>query len=580
MPPRRRVDRRFFRDAWELTKPYWLLSDERWGARFLLAGIIGLNLFQVYLQVWLNEWRGLFFNALQEYDEPVFVRQLIRFCVFAAIFIATSLLTFYLTQMLQIRWRRWMTGRYIKNWLNHKAYYRMQLSDAATDNPDQRIADDLRIFTTQVLSLSIGLLSAVVTFCSFFLILWELSGPLTIPLGAIGLGSITIPGYAAVGAILYAGLGTWLTVKIGRPLVGLIFNQQRYEADFRYSLIRLRENSESIAFYNGEPQEDALLNLRFGRVFANFIAVLKRQMQLIIMNTGYAQVASIVPYVVAAPKYFGKAIEFGGIQQIATAFDQVQSSLSFVVNSYSDIAELQAVMSRLTEFRHRIADVEKAAGEPTIALERTDQPGLAVHDLELALPDGTPLRQNVNLAIASGGHLLVMGPSGAGKSTLLRAISGLWPFGKGRIASGAKRPLFLPQRPYIPLGTLRQAILYPYNPADVTDADIRAALDFVGLPALFDELEHEDTWSQRLSVGEQQRLAFARILVQKPDMIFMDEATSALDEITEERLYRLIEGLAPRPTILSVGHRSTLKALHDDIYELSPPLTGASAATT
>ncbi|HWK46499.1 MAG TPA: ABC transporter ATP-binding protein/permease [Stellaceae bacterium] len=579
MPPRRRVDRRFFRDAWELTKPYWSSSPERWSARLLLAGIIALNLFQVYLQVWLNEWRGLFFDALQEYNEPVFVRQLIRFSIWAVIAIATSLLTYYLTQMLQIRWRRWMTGRYIRSWLDHKAYYRMQLIGSAADNPDQRIADDLRIFTTQVLSLSIGLLSSVVTFFSFFLILWNLSGPLTIPLGALGIGltSITIPGYAAVGAILYAGIGTWLTVKIGRPLVSLLFNQQRYEADFRYSLVRLRENSESIAFYSGEPQEDAVLTLRFSRVFGNFLAVLRRQMQLIIMNSGYSQIAIIVPYIVAAPKYFGKAIEFGGIQQIATAFDQVQSSLSFVVNSYSDIAELQAVMSRLTEFQHRAAEVRKAAEEPTIALDTADQPGLAVQELDLALPDGTLLRQNINLDVPPGGHLLVMGPSGAGKSTLLRAISGLWPFGKGRIASGAKRPLFLPQRPYIPLGTLRQAILYPYDPADVTDADIKSALETVGLAALFDELEHEDIWAQRLSIGEQQRLAFARILVQRPDMIFMDEATSALDEATEERLYKVVEEMTPRPTILSVGHRSTLKALHDGVFDLGPPLTGASA---
>jgi putative ATP-binding cassette transporter len=558
-----RIERRFFRDAWELTRPYWT-SDERWTALALLVAIVALNLFQVYLSVWLNEWRGVFFDALQEYNEPVFVHQLWRFCGFAAISLATSLLTFYWTQLLQIRWRRWMTAQYIDGWLDRKAYYRMQIEGAQTDNPDQRIADDLRLFTGQVLNLSIGLLSSVVTFVSFIAILWTLSGALTIPLGR--LGSLTIPGYAAIGAVLYAALGTWATVKLGRPLIGLTFNQQRYEADFRYSLVRVRENSESIAFYNGEAQEARVLNTRFAKVYRNFIAVLIRQMKLNVLNSTYSQIALIVPYVVAAPKYFGKAIEFGGIQQIATAFDQVQTSLSFIVNSYADIAELQAVMIRLTQFEHRAANVR--AEMPSIEIERTESGGLTVSDLDLTLPDGSPLKRGINIAVPRAARLLVMGATGAGKSTLLRAISGLGPFGRGRVATSAKKPLFLPQKPYIPLGTLREAVLYPYKPEGATNLALVEALNAVGLPKLAHELDHEDNWAQRLSVGEQQRLAFARVLVHKPDMIFLDEGTSALDEASEAALYRLIETMPEKPTIISVGHRSTLKPLHDAVFEL------------
>ena len=557
-----KIERRFFRDAWELTKPYWS-SEEKWSAWALAIGIVVLNLFQVYLNVWLNQWYGTFYNALQDYDRALFFRELEIFAGFAVVWLTTALVTFYVTQMLQIRWRRWLTDEYVARWFASNTYYRMQLT-GETDNPDQRISDDLRLFTDQILNLSVGLLSSVVTFFSFFFILWSLSGPITIPLGA--LGSITIPGYAAIGAIVYAGFGTWATVKIGRPLVGLTFTQQRYEADFRYSLVRVRENSESIAFYKGEPHERDILNLRFGHVFGNFIALLKRRMKLIVMTSGYSQIAIIVPYLVAAPKYFSKAIQLGGVQQIANSFDQVQTSLSFIVNSYEQIAVLQAVMARLTQFAHRAGELD--AVTPSIEIEKTNAGGLAVAGLDLDLPNGAPLRPGLHLEVPQSKSLLVMGPTGAGKSTLLRAISGLWPFGKGHISTSAKRPFFLPQKPYIPLGSLRAAVLYPYKPQGVTDAMLADALRQVGLAKLADELDAEDNWTQRLSVGEQQRLAFARVLVQKPDMIFIDEGTAALDEDSEAALYSLVDTLPERPTIISVGHRSTLKQLHDAVYDM------------
>ena len=558
-------DSRFFRDAWELTKPYWT-SEERWRALGFLLGIVALNIFQVYLLLWLNDWRGLFFNALQDYNQPVFFHQLLRFCIWAVVYIANAFLLFTWMQLLQIRWRRWLTNRYLGSWFDHDAYYRLQLQGRETDNPDQRIAEDLRLFTQQVLGLSIGLFNAVITFASFISILWILSGPITIPLGT--LGDVTIPGYAAIGAMIYAGVGTWATVKVGRPLIGLTYNQQRFEADFRYSLVRVRENSESIAFYNGETREKGVLGSRFRNIYDNFIALLIRQIKLTALNSGYSQIAIVIPYLVAAPKYFGRTIQFGGVQQIASAFDQVQTSLSFIVNSYSDIAALQAVMVRLTQFRHHTKAIQEAPSP--ITQVSAAEGGLTVAGLDLDLPNGSVLQKDLNLNVPEGSRLLIMGPTGAGKSTLLRAISGLWPFGRGRITSSAQRPLFLPQKPYIPLGTLRDAVIYPSTSSDVTDDQVREALESVGLQYLSHELDQEDNWAQRLSLGEQQRIAFARILVYRPDMIFLDEATSALDEAAEAHLYKVVANLPGQPTIISIGHRSTLKHLHDRLFVLEP----------
>jgi putative ATP-binding cassette transporter len=558
-------DSHFFRDAWELTKPYWS-SEERWRALGFLLGIVTLNIFQVYLLLWLNEWRGLFFNALQDYNEHVFFHQLLRFCIWAVIYIANAFLVFYWMQLLQIRWRRWLTNRYLGNWFDHAAYYRLQIQGLETDNPDQRIADDLRLFTQQVPSLSIGLFNAVITFASFISVLWILSGPITVPLGSFG--AVTIPGYAAIGAIIYAGIGTWATVKVGRPLIGLTYNQQRFEANFRYSLMRVRENSESIAFYNGEGRENGVLQSRFRNIYGNFIALLMRQIKLTALNSGYSQIAIIVPYLVAAPKYFGKQIQFGGVQQIATAFDQVQTSLSFIVNSYGDIAELQAIMVRLNQFRHHTKAIQDE--QSPITRVATNKGGLTVSDLDLDLPNGSALQRDIRLEVPEGSRLLIMGPTGAGKSTLLRAISGLWPFGRGRISSSALRPLFLPQKPYIPLGTLRDAVMYPSTSSDGSDERVSEALGTVGLQYLSHELNLEDNWAQRLSIGEQQRLAFARILVYQPDMIYLDEATSALDEASEANLYKIIAALPNRPTIISIGHRSTLKRFHDTLFVLEP----------
>jgi vitamin B12/bleomycin/antimicrobial peptide transport system ATP-binding/permease protein len=553
------------RDAWRIAKPYWV-SDERWVARFLLAAIVILSLLLVWINVRLNTWRNDFYNTLQNYDENGFFRQLVIFTLLAGGFIVIAVYQTYLQQMLQIRWRRWMTRAYLHQWLSHKAYYRLQLDGDQTDNPDQRISEDLNLFPAQSLSLSLGLFSNIVQAVSFSFILWNLSGPLAISLG--NWGKVSIPGYMFWAVILYTILGTWLTIRLGRPLVGLNFGQQRFEADLRFSLVRLRENTESVAFYGGEDREFTIFWDRFGRVFANFWAIMLRQRLLGFFTNGWGQAAVVFPYLVAAPRYFGEKLQLGVIQQIADAFLQLQGSLAYIVNAYTDIANWQAIIRRLTTFLDRIDEIEAASRAPQpIAVTRSGE-GLAVDHLALDLPNGSNLRRDIDLAAAPGEALLITGPTGAGKSTLLRAIAGLWPFGYGSVRLGEGRAFFLPQHSYIPLGNLRHALLYPDDGAGVTNETLAATLVQVGLGHLAPELEVDDNWAQRLSGGEQQRVAFARILLARPATIFLDEASAALDESGEAELYRFLRDLPWHPTIVSVGHRSTLRQFHDRVVEL------------
>jgi putative ATP-binding cassette transporter len=416
----------------------------------------------------------------------------------------------------------------------------------------------------------------VVTLVSFLFILWNLSGSLTIPLGH-GY-AIHIPAYMVFAAFLYAIVGTWLTRRIGFPLVRLIYDQQRYEADFRFSLVRLRENAESVAFFGGEGRETGTFETRFSRIVANWWGIIRRTKKLSWFTNGYQQVAIIFPFVVAAPRYFSKAIKLGGLMQIASAFGQVQSSLSYIVNSYTTIAEYQSVVARLADFHARIDAIalSRRTAQP-IAVEHAGS-GVAVAGLDLDLPDGQPLRRAVALEAQPEKPLLITGPSGAGKSTLLRAIAGLWPFGRGRIRIGEGEALFLPQRPYLPLGTLGDALVYPGRAAAPARAELADALVAVGLPHLVDQLEEDANWAQRLSGGEQQRLAFARVLLVRPQIVFLDEATSALDEAAEAALYRMLREAPWHPTIVSVGHRSTLRRFHDTVIDLAQGQVSEAAA--
>ena len=556
----------FLRQAWDLAWPYWK-SDEKWSAIGLLAAVIALNLITVWLNVRFNYWNNDFYNALQQYDWPEFWRQFAIFGALALAFIVVGVYSSYLRGILHIRWRRWLTERFLRNWLEDQAYYRMQLNQATTDNPDQRISDDLNRFASISLTLSLGLLSSFVTLVSFLSILWTLSGALTIPLG--GGASIDIPGYMVFAALIYAVAGTMLTRWIGYPLIRLNFDQQRYEADFRFSMVRLRENAENVAFYGGEAREFDTFQTRFVRVVANWWGIIKRRKKLTWFTYGYDQVAIVFPFLVAAPRYFNKVIQLGGLMQIASAFRQVQESLSFIISSYTEIAEYQSVVQRLAGFREKMNEIAAEQQRPQAIEIVRDGTGVAVDALDLNLPDGRSLRPDITLAATPGKSLLITGASGAGKSTLLRAIAGLWPFGRGRIRVGDGRCLFLPQRPYLPLGTLADALVYPRSAAELPRDNLAEALRTVGLPELVDRLEEEANWAQRLSIGEQQRLAFARVLLARPEIVFLDEATSALDEAAEVSLYRLLREAPWKPTIVSVGHHGTLRRFHDAVVDFA-----------
>lgn len=557
---------RILRESWRIARPYWF-SEERWLARGLLTAVIAMNFAGVWITVRINTWQKAFYNTLQNYDEAGFFHQIGLFIVLAGAYIVLLVIANYLQQFLQIRWRLWMTEVYLREWLSQKIYYRLQLIGDATDNPDQRISEDLNLFPQQSLNLFLGLLTNIVQAVSFSFILWDLSGPLTVPLGR--LKTIAIPGYMFWGVLLYTGAATWLAMRTGRPLIDLNFAQQRFEADFRFSLVRLRENCESVAFYGGETRENKVFGDRFANVYSNFKSIMYRTLTLGFVQAGSGQAAVVFPYLIAAPKYFLERMSLGSIQEIAGAFIQLQGSLAWIINSYNDIANWEAVVHRLATFRNEVDSIHAALNEPQpIAIRREGQ-GLTVADLELDLPDGRLLRQGIKIDVAPGEAILIEGPTGTGKSTFLRAIAGIWPFGHGQIRLDKRRAFFLPQKPYTPLGSLRDALLYPDEGTGVTREKLVEVLGAVGLGHLTGALDDVDLWSQRLSGGEQQRLAFARVLLADPGIIFLDEATASLDEHGQSMLYRLLRDLPSHPTIISVGHRPTLREFHDRVLDLA-----------
>jgi len=559
----------FLKDVWHLARPYFR-SEEKFSAWLLLVSIIALNLSLVGMNVVLSFWNREFFNALQAKDSDAFFDLLFLyrrtesglmpgFCEVAVVYILFAIYRTWLNQWLQIRWRRWLTTRYLDEWLADRAYYRISLTTdhaaVGTDNPDQRIAEDLREFVDSTLSLGLGLMRQVVTLVSFTSILWGLSGALT-------LFGVSIPGYMVWIALAYAVLGTWLTHLVGRPLSSLRFRQQRVEADFRYALVRLRENMEGVALYGGEAEEKGNLTARFGNVIGNWWAIMQRTKLLNMLVVAYDEVAVVFPIIVAAPRYFSGQLPLGGLTQTAGAFGRVQGALSWFVTAYASLAEWRATVERLTGFHRAIVAARAAAGQGMTGETSTDG-SLALHGLTLTLPDGTKLTENENLVLPAGRSVVVTGRSGSGKSTLFRAIAGIWPFGSGRITRPTGKILFLPQRPYIPLGALRYVVAYPDTPDMHDRADIAAALTDAGLAHLVPQLNDDENWAQRLSGGEQQRIALARALLAKPDWLFMDEATASLDVEAEEALYATLRAKLPRCTIVSIAHRPTVAAFHD-----------------
>ena len=555
--------------VWRISAPYFRSEDKLAGLT-LLAAVIVLELALVAINVLVNWWQKRFFDALQNYDWNSFVWEIGVFVVLASVFIALAVYKLYLNQWLQIRWRKWLTSHYLGEWLNGATHYRVQLTGDAADNPDQRITDDVKMFVEQTLSIGLGLLSSIVTLGSFVVILWGLSN--AAPLHLFG-SEFAIPGYLVWGALIYAIFGTALTHWIGSPLVNLNFEQQRYEADFRFNLVRVRENSEQIALLRGEHAEREQLSERFGRVIGNWYAIMTRTKRVTAFTASYGQAAVVFPYVLVAPAYFAKKIQLGDMMQTASAFSSVQEALSFFVSAYRSLAEWRAVVARLDGFENLIGSASTLPQEePAIGLVAPKAgDAIEIEQLLVNLPNGMPLVAADGFSIRTGERLLVTGPSGAGKSTLFRTIAGIWPFGSGTIAIPTQTKLMmLPQRPYFPIGRLTDAIVYPAKSGTFSADQIRDVLAAVGLPQLAERLDEEAHWNRTLSLGEQQRLGFARALLHAPDYLFLDEATASLDEPSEARLYRLLAEKLPATTIVSIGHRSTLEALHDRSAVVAP----------
>ena len=552
------LTRKFFKDVWYLTKSYWQ-SEEKKKAFWLLTCIIALTLGIVFMLVQLNTWNNSFYSALQNYDAEKISSELIHFSWLAAIYIILAVYSYYLQQTLILHWRRWLTTRFIDIWLQNKTYYNLQMFGKDTDNPDQRISEDVRQFVEMTLGFAIGILKSLCTFISFVFILYQLSGPLSFSF----MGKTwTIHGYMLWASLFYSVLGTYITHVVGRKLVKLNFIQQRYEADFRFSMIRLRESAESVAFYRGEAQEGRVFKNRFKLLLDNFWQLVNKQKQLVFLNSGYSQIAIIFPFVVAMNRYLAKEVSLGGLMQVASAFGRVQDSLSYFVDMYSSIAQWQAVVMRLTYFGRHMHEVSQQAEQFHVERFATSE-AVSVEQMQVNLPDDTALLQDINFTLQPGRNVLIKGVSGSGKSTLLRALAGIWPFVTGKInLPKTEELMFIPQKPYIPLGSLREALLYP-GKKPLSDEELLYLLDLCQIGYLRDKLDLVADWSHVLSVGEQQRLAFVRAHIQEPKWLFLDEATSALDEDTEAAMYALLAERLTQTTLVSIGHRSTLNKYHE-----------------
>jgi putative ATP-binding cassette transporter len=571
----------FLGKLWALVRPYWFAEErqrltlrgysisvkEASIARAVLAVIIGLSIVIVYISKEINSWNARFFNALQDKNADAFWSELIYWGVLVFFFIVALVYRVWLRQLLVIRWRRWLSEVYFRDWLADRTYYRMELTSQGTDNPEQRIEQDCNTFATQTLELTLDLFLQVLTLATFAVVLWNLSGGFVLPI----FGGLTIPGYMMWAAILYALAGSAATYFIGRPLVGINFALERYNADFRYRMVRIRENAESIALYRGEMDEERSLRGAFARIYDTWWGYMLYTKRLTWLTAFYGQAAQVFPIIVAAPQYFAGLIQLGTLTQTADAFAQVQQSLSWFVDTYPRLAAWKAVVDRLTTFGEAMAKAKAAQRESGFEVEPSEQPELSLAAVGVQLPNGAPLLEDVNVTVRRGQSTVVRGPSGSGKTTLFRVLAGLWPFGQGRISTPLEgRVLFLPQKPYLPVGTLKDVLCYPDQLDLHTDAECAEVLDACGLGHLGPRLNETTNWSLVLSGGEQQRVAFARALLYRPEWLFLDEATSALDEAAERKMYGLVKQRLPGTTLVSVAHRQTVAAFHDRQLVIDP----------
>ncbi|KPH82456.1 ABC transporter ATP-binding protein/permease [Bosea vaviloviae] len=531
----------------------------------LLVFLVVLNQLQVGISLRLSFFNRDFYNAIQEKDAASFWYQLIFvFSVWAGISVVSNLIELFANYTLLIRWRRWMAEKFSAAWLRQGTHYRVALAGTA-DNPDQRIAEDTRAFVNNTYNFALPLLTQVSTLVSFSIILWS------IPVASMVPGTeISIPGFIFWMALFYSIAATWIAHMIGKPLISLEFEQERREANFRFSLARLREYSEQIALMRGEGAEQRHLSERFGDIVANFYRLVWARLKLSTFTYSFGQANVVVPYILLAPHYFANKITLGIMTQVASAFDRVQTAMSFFISSYQAIAQYVAAINRLTTFETAIAQA-RAATIDDKTIHRAPADGRDVHlaAVTLTLPNGSPIVRADALDLGAARRTLVVGPSGSGKSTLFRAIAGIWPFGEGRVGIPADADIMLlPQRPYLPQGTLRAALAYPAEAVVYSDDAIREAMDKVKLGHLRDRLDEIDLWGQRLSGGEQQRLAVARALLAKPDWLFLDEATASLDEKLEGEIYATLDRELPQARIVSIGHRSTLREMHDAVVTM------------
>lgn len=548
------------RSGWKIASKYWF-SDEKGSAWLLLLSAIGLNMVLVYITVQLNLWQGNFYLVIQNYNQAGFIAAIVRYGVLALLLIVVKGYQIYFRMLLHIQWRRWLTDRYLSTWLQNKIYYRLQLTSLTfADNPDQRISEDVDLFVSITLRLTLDLLNDLLTVCSFLLLLWHLSGIIYLAIGKL---DITIYGYLVWIALTYAGIGTYCTFRLGHPLVRLDYDQQRYEADFRFSLMRVRENAESIALYNGEKQERENCLRRFKYIADNFTKIIKVRKRLMWLTTGYSHISVIFAIVVASPRYFRGQIHLGQMFQIIDAYNHVQTGFSFIIDSFTRLAQWRAVINRLNSFIVSIDAVRIAAIDQEKQMVQQKKGQFSISDISVFQPDGHRLVRELTFQLTHGERLMITGPSGCGKSTLLRTFAGLWPFAKGHITVPCDgKIMFVPQKSYMPIDQLRKVLLYSGIARTVADQELISTLQECRLSHLADKLAETRDWGQVLSLGEQQRIAFARILLLKPDWLFLDEATSALDEPTEQIVYERIATVLTNTAIVSVGHRNTISKYH------------------